>query len=199
MERALASVKEREGDVQVQLEYKPFLVDPSLPVDQAVSRKQHLKERLGSQKADAFQGMIQSRGEEVGIDFKFSGPIRSPIAAHRLIMHAYELGGGEAQHALLDEIHRRIFENGQDVGCADVLSSCAEKCGIMSQDEARAFLQSPDLNDRVHDEILLARSKRGVTGVPFAVIDEKWAVSGSQTKDVYEEIFMKVLKKEIIA
>lgn len=38
MERALASVKEREGDVQVQLEYKPFLVDPALPMEKAISR-----------------------------------------------------------------------------------------------------------------------------------------------------------------
>lgn len=103
-------------------------------------------------------------------------------------MHAYELGGGEAQRSLLSEIHQRIFENCQDIGCPEVLSSCAEKCGIMSKDEARAFLKSPVLKDRVHDEILVARAERGVTGVPFAVIDDKWAVSGSQSKDVYEEV-----------
>lgn len=88
MERAIESVKEREGDVQVKLEYKPFLVDPTLSTDRAITRvrwkcqplraamsdnltavqQQHLKARLGVQKADAFQGMIQSRGEEVGID-----------------------------------------------------------------------------------------------------------------------------------
>lgn len=38
MQKALSSVTEREGDVRVNLEYKPFLVDPALPVDKCVSR-----------------------------------------------------------------------------------------------------------------------------------------------------------------
>lgn len=113
-------------------------------------------------------------------------------------MQAYDLGGGDAQRSLLGEIHRRIFENCQDIGCPDVLSSCAEKCGIMSKDEAKAFLRSPVLKDRVHDEILIARAERGVTGVPFTVIDDKWAVSGSQSKDVYEEVSL-VLTRFLLA
>lgn len=103
-------------------------------------------------------------------------------------MRAYELGGGTAQHALLEQIRRNVLEMCQDIGCINVLSSCAAKAGIMSVEEAKAFLASPVLCDRVHDEILIARAERGVTGVPFTVIDDKWAVSGSQSADVYEEV-----------
>lgn len=103
-------------------------------------------------------------------------------------MRAHEIGGGEAQHALLDQIHRSVLEECQDVGCADVLSSCADKAGVMSKADALAFLRTPLLCDRVHDEIVIARTERGVVGLPFTVIDDKWAVSGGQSADVYEQV-----------
>jgi predicted DsbA family dithiol-disulfide isomerase len=198
MQKALASVVEKEGDVKVHLEYKPFLVDPSLPVDKCVGWQERMKSRFGKQRAEQIEKTVKSRGEQLGLDFNFTGPIRSPLAAHRLIMHAYDIGGGEAQHALLAEIQSRVLECRQDVGCPDVLSSCAAKAGVMSKESARQFLASPVLSDRVHDEILIARVERGVSGVPFTVIDDKWAVSGGQTAEVYEEIFLKVLRNEVM-
>ncbi|KAG8988776.1 hypothetical protein FRB94_000423 [Tulasnella sp. JGI-2019a] len=198
MDKAIACVREREGDVQVQLEYKPFLVDPALPFGKPISRQEHLKDRYGSLQAESLQRMIRTRGEELGIDFKFTGPISSSLNAHRLIMHAYTIGGGLAQQHLLSAIHRSVLEECQDVGCIDLLSSCAEKAGIMSKAEALDFLRSGELGEKVHEEIVVARTERGVSGVPFTVIDDKWAVTGGQSADVYEQIFMKVLKKEIV-
>ncbi|KAG8842312.1 hypothetical protein FRB96_005594 [Tulasnella sp. 330] len=198
MHKAISSVREREGDVKVQVEYKPFVIDPSLPFDKPVSRQEMLKNRYGARFEELRQRM-QTRGEEVGIDFNFTGPTRSSLNAHRLVMHAHDIGGGEAQHALLEQIQRSVLEQCQDVGCTDVLSTCAEKSGIMSKADALAFLRSPLLFDRVHDEIVIARTERGIVGLPFTVVDDKWALSGGQSADVYEQIFMKVLKKEIIA
>jgi predicted DsbA family dithiol-disulfide isomerase len=198
MDKAIACVREREGDVGVEVEYKPFIVDPSLPFDKPVNRQEMWKNRYGARYEDIRQRM-QTRGEEIGIDFNFAGPTRSSLNAHRLVMHAHDIGGGEAQHALLEQIHRSVLEQCQDVGCTDVLSTCAEKAGIMSKADALAFLKSPLLFDRVHDEIVIARTERGIVGLPFTVVDDKWALSGGQSADVYEQIFMKVLKKEIMA
>lgn len=30
--------------------------------------------------------------------------------------------------------------------------------------------------------------KKGISGVPFVIIDGKWAVSGGQTADVYTQV-----------
>ena len=35
--------------------------------------------------------------------------------------------------------------------------------------------------------------RKGITGVPFIVIDERWAVSGGQTAKVYSEVGCRVL------
>lgn len=37
----------------------------------------------------------------------------------------------------------------------------------------------------------------GVTGVPFTVIDGKWAVSGGQSADVYVQVSDLVLPSEV--
>lgn len=49
------------------------------------------------------------------------------------------------------------------------------------------FLQSDELEDVVRRKCADAQ-KKGITGVPFTVIDGKWAVSGGQTADMYLKV-----------
>ena len=53
--------------------------------------------------------------------------------------------------------------------------------------QAIAFLESDELLDEVERMMNEARRK-GVNGVPFVVIDGKWAVSGGQTAEVYAQV-----------
>ena len=49
------------------------------------------------------------------------------------------------------------------------------------------FLKSDDCLVKVNNQVAEARAK-GVTGVPFTIIDGKWAVSGSQSASVYVKV-----------
>ncbi|KAG8904452.1 hypothetical protein FRB99_001712 [Tulasnella sp. 403] len=145
MHRALKTLQESEEDVRVVLEFKPFIIDPSLPRDKAIEMQERCAQRYGAQKWSIVQKLMASRGAAAGIDFKFNGPVRSPLLSHRLMMRAYQLGGGEAQKAI-------------------------------------AFLTSHQLEEEVEREIMEAR-RRGITGVPFAVINDKWAICGALHKN----------------
>lgn len=50
-----------------------------------------------------------------------------------------------------------------------------------------SFLESDECLDEVETMMTEARRK-GVNGVPFVVIDGKWAVSGGQTAEVYTQV-----------
>jgi len=195
MHQALKTLREREEDVRVTLEFKPFVVDAGLPVDTPVSKQERYRQKYGS-RWTAIQQFVSSRGAACGLDFKFGGVIRFPLLSQRLIMRAYQLGGGEAQQALIEEISRRVCEQEGDVGCLGVLSDAAAATGLMCKEQAIAFLTSHDLEDAVEKELLEAR-KRGINGVPFAVVDDKYAISGGHPSEVYLELFTKVLRKEV--
>jgi predicted DsbA family dithiol-disulfide isomerase len=53
--------------------------------------------------------------------------------------------------------------------------------------KALDFLQSNELEKEVNDMCAAARSK-GITGVPITVIDGRWAITGSQSSDVYIQV-----------
>ena len=47
MEKALRTLREKEEDVRINLEFKPFIVDLTLPVDQPVDRVSDDSEEQG--------------------------------------------------------------------------------------------------------------------------------------------------------
>jgi predicted DsbA family dithiol-disulfide isomerase len=48
-------------------------------------------------------------------------------------------------------------------------------------------LKSDDCLEKVNNQVAEARAK-GVTGVPFTIIDGKWAVSGGQSAPVFVKV-----------
>lgn len=113
------------------------------------------------------------------------------ISAHRLIAKAYEIGGPAAQAAVITPIFRAYHEDELDISDPEVLADAAEQADIMSREEALSFLKSDDCLEKVNNQVAEARAK-GVTGVPFTIIDGKWAVSGGQSAPVFVKIFSKL-------
>lgn len=70
---------------------------------------------------------------------------------------------------------------------ADVLASIAEKHGMMTEGEARLFFESRDCEDAVSASTGFAK-KAGIQGVPFFVIENKWALSGVQQEDAFIQV-----------
>ncbi len=68
------------------------------------------------------------------------------------------------------------FIDGKNVADPEVLVSLAENLGI-DKEEAREAVTSDQLDYEVNQDILEARNN-GVSGVPFFVLNGKYAVSG---------------------
>lgn len=138
------------------------------------------------------------------------GIITQTTLAHRLLLKAWKLGGQQKQQALLTVLFKGYFEELVNIGDTDVLADAAVRAGLFSRDEVRlflhyfsscgglltevlamtqavSFLESDECLDEVETMMTEARRK-GVNGVPFVVIDGKWAVSGGQTAEVYTQV-----------
>jgi predicted DsbA family dithiol-disulfide isomerase len=178
--------------VQVEIEYRPYKLHPSLKDGQFLPRQEWLESRFGKEKVEQMEKMTVARGRQLGLDINYlGGLITQTTLAHRLVLKAWQLGGQKSQQALLRALFKSYFEQLQNIGDTEVLANAAASTGLMSKAEAVTFLESDECLDEVETMMTEAR-KKGVNGVPFVVIEGKWAVSGGQTAEVYAQIFRKL-------
>lgn len=52
----------------VQIQFKPFQLDPTLPQDKALSKKESYYKKFGKTRFDSMEQMMIGRGKEVGIN-----------------------------------------------------------------------------------------------------------------------------------
>ncbi|THH02758.1 hypothetical protein EW026_g108 [Hermanssonia centrifuga] len=195
MERAIEMCK--DSPIQVEIEYRPYKIYPSLKDGQFLEKRQWYESRFGREKVETMESMAVARAQQLGIQIKYlDGIITQTTLAHRLLLKAWKLGGQAKQQALLTALFKGYFECLINIGDTDALADAAVTAKLMSREEAVKFLESDECLDEVETMMTEARRK-GVNGVPFVVIDGKWAVSGGQTAEVYTQIFRKLAQCEI--
>lgn len=180
--RAIEHVRASRPDLEVRINWLPFLLDPSTPTASQPYRAYLEAKFGGARNVDAMHGRIAEAAEPEGVRFAFDRIARRPntLAAHRLMYRAQSLGQRPQRVAALgDALFAAHFQQGRDIGDLDTLVEVATAAGDRAE-TVRAYLDSDD------DAAVVARmaaqvSDQGVTGVPFFIIDRKLAVSGAQS------------------
>jgi predicted DsbA family dithiol-disulfide isomerase len=136
----------------------------------------------------AFSHVIQAGASE-GISFDFE---RMPVApntsnAHRLVLLASQHGLGKAMALAF---YKAYFTQAIDITDPIELERIALEVGLVSEDIQNLF--SGDLyRDEVQASQLEA-NRLGISGVPFFIFDQKFAVSGAQPPEVFEQALERV-------
>ena len=119
-------------------------------------------------------------GHEEGITFAFDRMQRTPNTrkAHMLMAAARQQGCGDA---LAESLFRAYFELGHDVGDLELLIDLASEAGV-DHTAAVAALRSDKLRDLITSVEAQAAEKH-ISGVPFFIIDQTWAIPGAQSTD----------------
>jgi len=177
------------GKDQVEIEWKSYQLDPTLKTDPNLNTLEYfmkVKNISESQAREMFIGASQM-AEEVGLDFNLEGSVlANSFMAHRLIQLAKSKGvDNEAEEALF-EAH---FTEGKNIDDPKVIEEIATLIGINSN-EVKDMLASDAFSYEVKQDEMEARNI-GVRGVPFFVVDDKYAISGAQPS----EVFLQTLQK----
>ncbi|KAF7319562.1 DSBA domain-containing protein [Mycena chlorophos] len=196
---AIDAAKKENLPLDFKLRFKPFLLDPELPTDKPLNKRERYNSKFGAANFQRMEQQMIARGKGVGINFSYGGNLRQTIESHRLIEKAWLVGGEPKQRAIVEELFAGYFENEKDVGDYDFLAECAAKAGVFaSKEEALAFLKTDELRDGVKKDITDAM-RMGVEGVPFILLNNRYAVSGAQGEDTFLHIFRKIAKGENLA
>jgi predicted DsbA family dithiol-disulfide isomerase len=172
---------QHKNDVEV--EWKSFELDPILITQPDVNATVHLSEIKGisKERANEMQQYVTQVAKEVGLHFNFDKTIvANSFNAHRLIQFAKSKGfGNEAEEALF----KAHFIEGKNIDNKEVLLHIAINIGV-DENETTKMLTSDAFAKEVKQDEMQAQDF-GISGVPFFVLNDKYAVSGAQSPETF--------------
>jgi predicted DsbA family dithiol-disulfide isomerase len=168
-----AALRDWDGE-PVTVAWRPFLLDPDVSAT-GVPLEEFYRAKFGPENFEAMLERVKGAGRNAGLEFDFDKAIRAPSQdAHRLVW----LAPGEKKTAVLEGLHRAYFNDGKNVADLDTLADIAAATG-MDREEMLRRLESDE--GAAETAAAIAQAYRlGVTGVPFFVFDNRYALSGAQ-------------------
>lgn len=168
-----AALAEWDGE-PVTITWQPFLLEQGLP-NAGTPAREHYRAKFGEENIEPMFERVRGAGRNAGVEFNFEDAIRAPSDdAHRLIW----LAPDEAKKAVLDGLHRAYFNEGKNVADLETLADIAAAAGI-DRAETLARLES-DEGKAETAEAITGAQRLGISGVPFFVVDNHYALSGAQ-------------------
>ncbi len=190
-QKRLEKAVKEAAEVPVDIRWRPFQLDPTLPPE-GRDRRQYLRDKFGgSQAATAAYERIRAAGANEGIPFAFDKIEVAPntLDAHRVIRWAATAGDG-VQSAVARRLFQVYFEEGGNIGDHQVLVDAAREAG-MDAALVESLLATDADRDAVEQEIMTAQ-QMGVRGVPCFLLEGRYAVMGAQDSAVLVEAIRSV-------
>lgn len=193
--RTLEQALEKSGfHTQAEITYKAFQLNPETPVDSTVPTYEALAKKFGRSVDEAKEMTkgVADHARSVGLEYNFDGMVEAnTFAAHRLVKLAEE-SGKDAE--LAEVLLRSYFVEAKNVGNSATLLELAEEAGLPRK-EAEEVLNTDKYAAEVAGDIEEAR-QIGVQGVPFFVINRKYAISGAQPLQAFVDSIVQIAEEE---
>lgn len=183
LERAL---DQRPG-LDVEISWSPFQLSPDMPRE-GRDRAEHYAQIFGEERARMISQSMAETAREEGLEFRQKPGARSPntLSAH-VLMHWASADPAVDESGLAERLFRAHHVDNDDLGDPEVLAGIAGEFGM---DAARV---QADLLAGRDEEAVRARieqsAARGVTGVPFFIFNDRYAVSGAQPPEAFVDLF----------
>ncbi len=189
------ALKETGLEENAEVIFKAFELDPNSPATSDESMEEVLAKKYGTSidEAKKMTDNVVVQAKTVGLDYDFSKMTpANTFNAHRLAKLAEQQGlGAQVSERFL----KAYFIDAEKIGTEDVLLRLAEEVGI-SRERAQQVLDSDEFAAEVRADITEA-GQIGVQGVPFFVINRKYAISGAQPAEAFAEALRKVAAEEL--
>lgn len=179
-EKALSQFPRKED---IDVVWHSFELDPYLKTDPSVTTFEHLAEAKGIsvQQAEEMSGYAANAAKDVNLTFNFDkAVVANSFNAHRLIQLSKTKGLGNEAEEKLFSAH---FVEGKNIDDQAVLGEIGRVLGF-DDEELKTLFESDAYGPEVRKDEERAQAL-GIRGVPFFVLNDKYAVSGAQSPDVF--------------
>jgi len=190
-ESALSKVEFRDS---IDVEWKSFLLNPDIITDPSKSTVEYLADvkNMSVEHAKQMTDQVVQMAAQSGLVFNYDKTVVANTRnAHRLIQMAkVHLLGDKAEEILFEA----YFSGGRNMDDRETLIELGEKIGL-DPGEVKQMLGSDQFDDKVRQEVFESQ-QIGVRGVPFFVIDNKYAISGAQPENVFVNALNKAYEEK---
>ncbi len=175
----------------IELVWKSFQLDPGISNDpeDRLDTYDYLSQRKGISRDHVLQmhDQVTRMASNAGLEYHLDKTVMvNSFKAHRFLQFAKEKGlGDEAE----EQLFYANFTEGKDFSDTEVLIEIGKRIGL-SEADVNESLTNEKYSAKVNDDIQDAR-KVGVTGVPFFVFNDKYAVSGAQAPEAFAQVMEK--------
>jgi predicted DsbA family dithiol-disulfide isomerase len=185
LEQALEQFQHKS---QVEITWKSFQLDPDAPTDGG-DYLQYLSSRKGwsLEQTRQLTQQVTQMAANAGLEYHLEKAITAnSFDAHRMAHLASKNGMGDNASEALFKAH---FMEGKNIADHKTLEAIGVAIGLNGE-EVKQLLEGNRFSEEVQKDIDEAR-KLQISGVPFFVIDRKYAISGAQDA----AIFLQTLEK----
>ncbi|RPD96163.1 DsbA family oxidoreductase [Aureibaculum marinum] len=187
------AIKQWKG-APIEITWHPFQLDPTTPAE-GLDRKTYLTNKFGNVDLTESLSRITEAGKAEGINFNFGDQW---LAVNTLPLHQLLHVAGEEgfKDSLKERFFKAYFDENLHLNDVNVLTKImaeynwdAEKTKRILEDDTIAYAVKQEIGHY---------QQRGVSGVPFFIINDKYGISGAQPPEVFLEAFAQVAPIEVI-
>jgi len=174
---------------EIEIEWKSFQLDPNMKTAPGVRIDQYLAKKKGWDLDYARQvnDQVTQMAAIDGLTYNFEkAVIANSFNAHRFSHFAKTHGLG---HEAEEQLFKAYFTDGKNIDDVQTLIALGMEIGL-DANGTKTVLESNAFADEVKQDIAEAQNI-GIQGVPFFVMNNKYAISGAQAVPVFKETLEK--------
>jgi predicted DsbA family dithiol-disulfide isomerase len=178
LEKALEQFEYKD---EITVRHRAFELAPDATEIMPTSKLLAEKYRVSPQDVEAMQANVCAIADGEGLCYNLDETLSgNTFDAHRLLLWAATLG---KQDELLEAMYSSYFEKSLPLFSHLDLCSVAESVGMESVDVMNILESDQFKSEAIADRELA--TQLGATGVPFFVVDMKYAISGAQPLEAF--------------
>ncbi|MDA3040987.1 MAG: DsbA family oxidoreductase [Actinomycetota bacterium] len=184
-ERGLAAFRQENPDVEIEVAYRSYQLDPTAPGGRAEPVVAAYEKKFGgpTQAAEIIDRVTSEAAGE-GLAFRMDIAQRANTQmAHRLLVLAEREG---VQHEMKERLMRAYFSEGESVGVLETLVRLATEVGLDGEMVGEWLAGNAGKAEVLsHFEFAM---QANITSVPTFVFDRQAGVAGAQPAEVFTQI-----------
>ena len=192
LELALEQFPHKE---QVEVEFKAFELDPNSLMYNGESIHEVLanKYRMSVEQAKQANQNVGNQAATVGLTYNFDGmKPTNTFDAHRLAKFAKTKGKAAV---VSENLLQAYFTEAKHIGDFDTLADIAEASGLNRQEVLNVLHDKTAFANEVRADEAIAQQYQ-IGGVPYFIINSKYAISGAQPLETFMGALHKVWEEE---
>jgi len=179
--------------LQATLGWLPYQLSPETPRE-GRDRVAHYESIFGAERARVIMEQMTDTARGEGLDFQLKPGARSPntLRAHALLYRA--AGHPQADQSLVaEQLFAAHHEACEDIGDLEVLARIAGDAGMDAVIERDRLASGAD--EPAVQALIKQVQELGVNGVPFFIINDRYAFSGAQPSEAVTDLLDRVVRE----